>query len=82
MEGHSSNDRDSTINLNLSQQRANIVKDFLSGEGVESKRISVKALGEDEPIFDNNTSQGRALNRCVLIIINNKLMVLNFSYGL
>ena len=69
LEGHSSSDGDSTINLNLSQQRANIVKDFLTGEGVESKRISVKALGEDEPIFDNNTSQGRALNRCVLIII-------------
>ena len=69
LEGHSSNDGDFTINLNLSQQRANIVKDFLIGEGVESNRISVKSLGEDEPIYDNNTSQGRALNRCVLIII-------------
>lgn len=69
LEGHSSNDGDFTINLNLSQQRANIVKDFLIGEGVESNRISVKALGEDEPIFDNNTSQGRALNRSVLILI-------------
>jgi outer membrane protein OmpA-like peptidoglycan-associated protein len=69
LEGHSSNDGDFTINLNLSHQRANIVKDFLIGEGIESNRISVKALGEDEPIFDNNTSQGRALNRCVLIII-------------
>ena len=69
LEGHSSNDGDFTINLNLSQQRANIVKDFLIGEGVESNRISVKSLGEDEPIFDNNTSQGRTLNRCVLIII-------------
>lgn len=69
LEGHSSNDGDFTINLNLSQQRVNIIKDFLIGEGIESNRISVKALGEDEPIFDNNTSQGRALNRCVLIII-------------
>ena len=69
LEGHSSNDGDFTINLNLSQQRVNIIKDFLMGEGIESNRISVKALGEDEPIFDNNTSQGRALNRCVLIII-------------
>ena len=69
LEGHSSNDGDFTINLNLSQQRANIVKNFFIGEGVESNRISVKSLGEDEPIFDNNTSQGRTLNRCVLIII-------------
>ena len=69
LEGHSSNDGDFPINLNLSQQRANIVRDFLIEEGIESNRISVKALGEDEPIFDNNTSQGRVLNRCVLIII-------------
>lgn len=69
LEGHSSNDGDFSINLNLSQQRANIVRDFLIEEGIESNRISVKALGEDEPIFDNNTTQGRVLNRCVLIII-------------
>jgi OOP family OmpA-OmpF porin len=69
LEGHSSNDGDISINLNLSLQRANIVRDFLIVEGIESNRISVKALGEDEPIFDNNTYQGRALNRCVLIII-------------
>jgi outer membrane protein OmpA-like peptidoglycan-associated protein len=69
LEGHSSNDGDFSINLNLSRQRANIVRDFLIEEGIESNRISVKALGEDEPIFDNNTTQGRVLNRCVLIII-------------
>jgi outer membrane protein OmpA-like peptidoglycan-associated protein len=70
LEGHSSNDGDFSINLNLSQQRVNIVRDFLIEEGIKSNRISVKALGEDEPIFDNNTTQGRVLNRCVLIIIN------------
>lgn len=70
LEGHSSNDGDVSINLNLSKQRANIVRDFLIEEGIESNRISVKALGEDEQIFDNNTTQGRVLNRCVLIIIN------------
>ena len=70
LEGHSSNDGDFSINFNLSQQRANIVRDFLIEAGIESNRISVKTLGEDEPIFDNNTTQGRELNRCVLIIIN------------
>jgi outer membrane protein OmpA-like peptidoglycan-associated protein len=69
LEGHSSNDGDFSINLNLSQQRANIARDFLIEEGIESNRISVKALGEDEPIYDNNKTQGRVLNRCVLIII-------------
>lgn len=69
LEGHSSNDGDFSINLNLSQQRANIVRDFFIEEGIESNRISVKALGEDEPIYDNNKTQGRVLNRCVLIII-------------
>ena len=69
LEGHSSNDGDFSINLNLSRQRANIVRDFLIEEGIESNRISVKALGEQEPIFDNSTTTGRVLNRCVLINI-------------
>ena len=70
LEGHSSNDGDSALNLSLSAKRANIVKDFLIEEGIESNRITVKALGEDEPIYDNDKTQGRVLNRCVLIIIN------------
>ena len=69
LEGHSSNDGDSDLNLSLSEKRANIVKDFLIEEGIELNRISVQALGEDEPIFDNDTTEGRVLNRCVLIII-------------
>ena len=69
LEGHSSNDGDEILNLSLSEQRANIVRDFLIGEGIESDRISLRAVGEDEPIFDNSTKRGRALNRCVLIII-------------
>ena len=69
LEGHSSNDGDEILNLSLSEQRANIVRDFLIGEGIESDRISLRAVGEDEPIFDNSTRRGRALNRCVLIII-------------
>ena len=69
LEGHSSNDGDKIMNLSLSEQRANIVRDFLIKEGIESNRISVNAVGEDEPIFDNSTKRGRVLNRCVLIII-------------
>ena len=42
LEGHSSNDGDSDLNLSLSEKRANIVKDFLIEEGIESNRISVQ----------------------------------------
>ena len=73
LEGHSSNDGDSALNLKLSKQRANVVKEFLIESGIEPNRISIKALGEEEPIFDNNSIEGRVLNRCVLIIFSDNL---------
>ena len=69
LEGHSSSEGGSILNLKLSNQRANVVKNFFIGLGIEPNRISVKALGEEEPIFDNNLIEGRDLNRSVFIII-------------
>ena len=69
LEGRSSIEGGSILNLKLSNQRANVVKKFLIGLGIEPNRISVKALGEEEPIFDNNLIEGRVLNRSVFIII-------------
>ena len=69
LEGRSSIEGGSILNLKISNQRANVVKKFLIGLGIEPNRISVKALGEEEPIFDNNLIEGRVLNRSVFIII-------------
>lgn len=69
--GHTDNVGNDQSNLNLSQQRAQAVKDFLVRKGIPSNRIEVKGFGETEPIADNSTESGRAANRRVQIKLGN-----------
>ncbi len=50
-------------NLKLSIGRATSVVNYLLSKGVTNNRLSFKGFGADHPITDNNTEQGRALNR-------------------
>ena len=50
-------------NLILSKGRAVSVVNYLLGKGINNSRLSFKGLGEANPVADNNTEQGRALNR-------------------
>ncbi len=55
-------------NLKLSQNRAQTVKDALVKEGVESNRLEVRAFGEQYPKCTNDTPEGRACNRRVVVL--------------
>lgn len=55
-------------NLKLSQNRAQAVKDALVKEGVESNRLEVRAFGEQYPKCTNDTPEGRACNRRVVVL--------------
>ncbi len=55
-------------NIDLSQRRAASVKDYLTGHGVRNV-IRVYAHGSEDPIADNSTAAGRALNRRVQIVL-------------
>jgi len=50
-------------NLSLSKGRAVAVVNYLLNKGVRNERMSFKGNGETNPIADNNTDEGRALNR-------------------
>ena len=52
-------------NLKLSEQRASSVRDYLVSQGVSAKRLVAKGYGENQPIADNKTEEGRAKNRRV-----------------
>ncbi len=67
--GHASSDGPDDFNMRLSQQRADSVRNYLVGKGVQSIRLNAIGMGETQPIADNSTAQGRAANRRVEIIL-------------
>jgi outer membrane protein OmpA-like peptidoglycan-associated protein len=65
VQGHTDSRGDEQDNLELSQQRAVSVKEFLIEQGVDAERLSARGYGESHPIADNDTADGRADNRRV-----------------
>jgi len=53
------------LNLGLSLRRAKTVRDFLIRYGVAADRLVFRGYGESQPVADNATSAGRAMNRRV-----------------
>lgn len=70
--GHTDSTGNDSINIPLSQNRANAVAQYLVSKGVASNRISVAGRGASQPIATNSTAEGRAQNRRVEILINPK----------
>ncbi len=65
IEGHTDSRGSARYNKTLSQQRADSVRRYLEGQGIGSDRLESVGLGEDVPIEDNRTADGRAANRRV-----------------
>ena len=63
--GHTDNQGGSALNESLSQRRANSVMIELIKQGVEASRLVAKGYGDQKPIADNNTAEGRKSNRRV-----------------
>lgn len=61
--GHTDNIGNAADNLKLSENRAKAVIAYLSGKGIDAKRLTFKGYGATQPIADNKTDEGRALNR-------------------
>ncbi|TVQ97433.1 MAG: hypothetical protein EA399_13270 [Desulfovibrionales bacterium] len=67
VDGHTCNIGPAAYNMGLSERRASSVRNFLVNEGVEADRITTRGFGLTQPRFDNNTREGRSLNRRVEI---------------
>lgn len=65
IEGHTDNQGDDDSNIKLSEERATAVMEYLTTKGVDKSRMTAKGLGEADPVTDNSTAEGRALNRRV-----------------
>ena len=75
LDGHTDSKGSDAYNLRLSQQRADSVRRYLAGKGIAADRLTAKGMGESAPVADNETDEGRELNRRV------ELKVLESSGG-
>ena len=65
--GHTSSEGSNSHNMKLSQRRSQSVVDYLQMKGV-TNRLTARGFGENQPIADNSTEEGRSQNRRVELI--------------
>lgn len=76
VQGHTDNKGSDNYNHRLSERRATAVAAFLKNHGISSSRLTTKGYGENAPVADNSTNEGRAQNRRVTFLISaNQKMV-------
>lgn len=63
LSGHTDNTGSESMNLKLSQDRAEAVVNYLKGKGIAANRLTAKGYGSSEPIATNDTADGRQENR-------------------
>jgi general secretion pathway protein A len=67
IKGYTDSTGDYSYNISVSRFRANTIKTYLVGKGVDSANIKADGLGPNDPIAPNNTAEGRQKNRRVEI---------------
>jgi len=63
IQGYTDNIGSDKFNLQLSEKRAGAVRDYLVARGINKDRLTTIGLGAANPVADNKTADGRALNR-------------------
>lgn len=68
VEGHTDNVGDAASNKKLSEARARSVTSAIVAAGVDAARLSATGFGQERPVADNRTEEGRAKNRRVELV--------------
>jgi outer membrane protein OmpA-like peptidoglycan-associated protein len=79
LEGHTDSVGGDDYNLQLSQQRADAVRDFLAEQGVPVANISAVGLGKSDPVASNDTAAGRQQNRRVELVVSGEAIGMESS---
>ncbi len=68
IDGHTDNTGTAATNKTLSQNRANVVMTLLVSKGIDKTRLTAKGWGQEKPVADNATEDGKSKNRRVEIV--------------
>jgi outer membrane protein OmpA-like peptidoglycan-associated protein len=72
IEGHTDDQGDAAFNQQLSEKRAEAIKNYLVTKGLDPERFETVGFGESKPIADNKNEVGRSQNRRVEFLIIEK----------
>src|SRR5579859_4110703 len=70
IEGHTDSVGTDEFNQQLSERRADSVRDFLAQNGVPGTSITARGFGKTQPVASNDTAEGRQRNRRVELVVN------------
>jgi outer membrane protein OmpA-like peptidoglycan-associated protein len=69
IEGHTDNTGNAAANQTLSQKRAEAVRQYLmTTHGIAADRLTAQGIGQEQPVADNKTAEGRQQNRRVELV--------------
>ena len=69
IDGHTDSTGSDSYNMDLSEDRADAVNDYLTSLGVKRSRLGIRGFGETQPVASNDTDAGRQQNRRVEVSI-------------
>ena len=67
IEGHTSSEGDEMANQELSQERADTVRQMLVEKGIDPNRVTATGMGSAKPVADNSTEEGKQKNRRISV---------------
>ncbi len=70
IEGHTDSVGSDDFNQQLSERRADSVRDFLAEQGVQTSSMTAHGFGKTQPVASNDTGEGRQRNRRVELVVN------------
>ena len=74
VEGYTDSVGSDDFNLQLSQQRADTVRDYLVSQGLPDNTVTATGFGKSDPVADNATPTGRQQNRRVEIVVSGEII--------
>jgi outer membrane protein OmpA-like peptidoglycan-associated protein len=75
VEGYTDSVGGDQMNQQLSERRADSVRDFLIAQGVNGSSITAKGFGKADPVATNDTPEGRQRNRRVQLVVNGEAII-------
>ena len=74
VEGHTDIVGGDEYNMTLSENRANAVRTYLVGQGINPANVTAQGFGKTRPVADNSTAAGRQLNRRVEMVVSGDII--------